>query len=133
MENLDEQIQNATGNLKLILSEFKELRGQFVITEMNKIERLIAIGDDTEDWYYVTYDGRELHWSSCVGRIMPLKGYLRDKDYDYLIYIAKLNHTDQLDLKINGNKDEFLKYMEEYISKYYKNDSFITELCWELN
>lgn len=133
MENLDEQIQNATGNLKLILSEFKELRGQFVITEMNKIERLIAIGDDTEDWYYVTYDGRELHWSSCVGRIMPLKGYLRDKDYDYLIYIAKLNHTDQLDLKINGNKDEFLKYMEEYISKYYKNDKFITELCWNLN
>lgn len=132
MENLDEQIQNATGNLKLILSEFKELRGQFVITEMNKIERLIAIGDDTEDWYYVTYDGRELHWSSCVGRIMPLKGQLRDKDYDYLIYIAKLNHTDQLDLKMNGNKDEFLKCIEDYISKF-KNDKFITELCWDLN
>jgi len=119
-------------NLKIILDEFERLKGQFVITEMNKIERLIAIGDDKEDWYYITYDGRELHWSSCVGRIMPLKGQLRDKDYDYLIYIAKLNHYDQIDLKMNGNKDAFLKSVEEYTSKYSENDTFITELCWDL-
>lgn len=120
-------------NLKIILDEFERLKGQFVITEMNKIERLITIGDDKDDWYYITYDGRELNWSSCVGRIMPLKGQLRDQDYDYLIHIAKLNHYDQIDLKMNGNKDAFLKSVEEYTSKYSENDTFLTELCWDLN
>lgn len=120
-------------NLKLILDEFEAFKGQFVNTDSNTIERLVAIGDDTEDWYYVTYNGRELHWSSCVGRIMPLKGYLRDEDYDYLVRIAKLNHYDQVDFNLHGNKDEFLKSIENYISNYPKTDKFITELCWELN
>lgn len=113
-------------NLKIILEEFERLKGQFIITEMQKIERLIAIGDDTEDWYYVTYDGKDIHWSSCVCRIMPLKGYLRNEDYDYLVHIAKLNHYDQI------NKDEFLKFFQEYNSKF-SNDTFITEICWDLN
>ena len=66
-------------NLRIILEEFEKMKGQFIITQMGNIERLIAIGDDSEDWYYITFNGRELHWSSCVGRIIPLKGYLRIK------------------------------------------------------
>jgi hypothetical protein len=120
-------------NLKLILDEFEKLKGQFVITEMNNIERLVAIGDDQEDWYYITYNGRELHWSSCVGRIMPLKGYIREQDYNYLVHIAKLNHHDQLDLSVNGNKDKFLESLNEYVSKFSEKEKFITEPCWDLN
>jgi hypothetical protein len=120
-------------NLKIILDEFERLKGQFVITEMNKVERFVAIGDDEEDWYYITYNGKDLHWQSCVGRIIPLKGYIREQDYNYLVHIAKMNHYDQVDLSANGNKDEFLKYVETYISKYTKRDKFITELCWDLN
>ena len=100
---------------------------------MQKIERLIAIGDDGEDWYYVTFDGRDLHWSSCVGRIIPLKGYLRDEDYDHLVHIAKLNHYDQIDLNINGNNELFLNSINKEISKYSETDKFLTELCWDLN
>lgn len=120
-------------NLKTILEEFERLKGQFVITEMNKVERLVAIGDDQEDWYYITYNGRDLIWHSCVGRIMPLKGYIREQDYNYLVHIAKLNHYDQLDLSVNGNKDRFLKDLETYISKYSEKEKFITEICWDLN
>ena len=69
-------------------------KGQFVITSSWKIERLVGIGDDKEDWYYLTYDGRKLKWNSCVGRLMPLKGKLDDKDDNELIRIAKLNHYD---------------------------------------
>lgn len=121
-----------TDNLKRILEEFERLKGQLVITDSQKIERLVAIGDDTEDWYYVTFDGKELHWSSCVGRIMPLKGYLRTKDYDYLIHIATLNDYDQIEFSKNGNKNIFLKSIEEHTSKF-ENDKFITELCFDLN
>jgi hypothetical protein len=127
-------------NLIKILDEFNELKGQFVITDRWKIERLVAIAEDDMDYYYVTYDGRDLNWQTCVGRIMPLKGYIRQKDYDYFIHIAKLNHYDQYDLNTNGNIDIFLESLREYISKkydeknkQYSNNEFITEFCWDLN
>lgn len=113
-------------NLKIILDEFERLKGQFVITEMNKIERLVAIGDDDEDWYYITYNGEHLHWQSCVGRIIPLKGYIREQDYNYLVNIAKLNHYDQID------KDQFNHYLELYLNNK-TNHKIITDFCWDLN
>lgn len=133
MEKLDEQIENADGNLKLILSEFKNLRGQFVITDTWDVERFVAIAEDEWDYYYVTFNGRDLNWHSCVGKLIPLKGYIQDKDYKTFIRIAELNHYDQLDLKSNGNKDAFLKGIESYIEeKYTKKDKFITDFCWDL-
>ena len=114
-------------NLKIILEEFEKLKGQFVITDLWTIERLVAIGDDGEDWYYITYDGRDIKWSSCVGRVIQLKNKIDNKDYEHLIHIAKLNHYDQL------NKKDFLISFEVYILKYDENHKFITELCWDLN
>jgi len=119
-------------NKTLILQEFEKYKGQFVIPDNWKIERLIAIGEDEWDYYYITYDGREIHWHTCVGRIMPLKGYLRDKDYNELVRIAKLNHYDQVDFETNGNIDEFLKAFQKEIETYDKNSIFITEPCWDL-
>ena len=119
-------------NLRIILEKFEKMKGQFIITQMGNIERLIAIGDDSEDWYYITFNGRELHWSSCVGRIIPLKGYLRDKDYDDLVRLAKLNHIDQL--FINGDKEkDFFNAVDKEISSYDEKHSFLTEFCWDLN
>lgn len=82
-------------NLPIIMQQFEELKGQFVITASWEIERLLGIGDDGEDWYYLTYNGRKLKWNTCVGRIVTLKGKLDDKDYDEFVRIAKLNHYDQ--------------------------------------
>lgn len=118
-------------NLKIILDEFEQLKGQFIITMSHTIERLVAIGDDEEDYYWVTWDGRNLHWSSCVGRIIPLKGYLRDDDYNELIRLAKLNHSDQIYLENNQN-DEFLKNVDDYMSTLSEKDKFLTILCWDL-
>jgi hypothetical protein len=109
-------------NLIKILKEFETLKGQHIISDMFKI----AIGEDDMDYYYVTFDGRNINWNTCVGRIMPLKGQLRD-DYNYIVHIAKLNHTDQLIL------NEFLKLVDEDIKKYTECERFLTKLCWELN
>jgi hypothetical protein len=93
---LKEKYKNNTcTNLPKILQQFEELKGQFVITASQQIERFVGVGDDGEDWYYLTYNGRELTWNTCVGRMMPLKGKLDDRDYDELVRIAKLNHYDQ--------------------------------------
>lgn len=118
-------------NLKLILEEFEQLKGQFIITMSHTIERLIAIGDDEEDYYWVTWDGRNLHWSSCVGRIMPLKGYLRDEDYNEIVRLAKLNDYDQLYLQHN-KYDEFLKTVDDYNDQLGKNHTYLTPLYWDL-
>lgn len=104
-------------NLKLILEQFEALKGQFVITNCWKVERLVGIGDDGEDWHYLTYDGRKLKWNSCVGRIVPLKGKIEDRDYNELVRTAKLNHYDQFpeirekvieELETMGGKDEIV-------------------------
>lgn len=111
---MKEKYKNSTcTNLSLILQEFENLKGQFVITSGWKIERFVGIGDDGSDWYYLTYNGRKLTWNTCVGRLMPLKGKLDDKDYKELVRIARLNHYDQFgdvweDLEITKGNDEIV-------------------------
>jgi hypothetical protein len=85
-------------NKTLILREFEKLKGQFVITASWEIERLVAVGADIHDYYWITYNGRTFTWNTCVGRIMPLKGHLQDLDYDELVRLARLNHYDQATL-----------------------------------
>ena len=113
-------------NLKKILAEFDNWKGQFVITMGSfAVERLVAIGDDGDDWYYVTYNGRDLKWQSCVIGLIPLKGYIKDEDYNYIVRNAKLNHSDQLALEKDGNLNDFLPIV-------YSNDKIIAGFCWDL-
>ena len=125
-------------NLTLILKEFEELKGQFVINN-NKVERFIAIGTDDEDYYYVTYNGRDLSWNTCVGSIVPLKGKIDDKHYNEFIRMAKINHFDQPNLWIPKTDEDKQKMLESSIlhkneiSKVSGTDKYLTEICWELN
>lgn len=98
-------------NLKKILSEFDKLKGQFVITESHVVHRLIAIGTDETDYYYITYDGRKKHWNTCVGRIIPLKGKIDDEHYNEFIRLAKLNHNDQATI-LGHNPDDYIPRMQ---------------------
>jgi len=125
---IEEMIEMGCSNLKKFLEKFEELKGQFVITDMWKVERFVAIGDDGEDYYYVTFDGKDLHWSSCVGRIIPLKGAIKDEEYASFIRLAKLNDYDQI-----FDKETFKIALDKYLSTYDKNSVFLTELCWDLN
>lgn len=126
-------------NLKIILAEFEELKGQFVITDSWKIERLIAIGEDDMDYYYVTYNGRKLTWNSCVGRLVRLKNKIDDKDYNEFVRIAKINHYDQENLWMPSGeekKKEILRINREHkleITRLEEPNKFLTDVCWELN
>jgi hypothetical protein len=123
-------------NLRLIFEEFNRLKGQFVITASWKIERLIAIGEDDIDYYYVTYDGQKLSWNTCVGRLMPLKGQLHERDYNELVRLAKINHYDQPYLWGNKDPDKVSEFNEQHkkeITTINEPDRFLTEICWDLN
>jgi len=123
-------------NKTLILKEFEKLKGQFVITQSWSIERLIAIGEDEWDYYYVTFDGRKLTWNTCVGRLIPLKGYLRNKDYKEFIRLAKINHHDQVTVFGNTEPEKLKEFCDKYkkdLTTLEETSKFISEICWELN
>jgi len=125
-----------TDNKTLILAEFEKLKGQFVINACWDIERLIAVGEDEMDYYWITYNGRKLKWNTCVGRLMPLKGHLRDKDYAELIRLAKLNHYDQVTLWSNSEPEKFQAAREEHVKELLtlpEDHRFLTPVCLELN
>lgn len=123
-------------NKTLILQEFENLKGQFVITASWQIERLVAIGDDDQDYYYVTYNGRKLTWNTCVGKLVPLKGKLDDVDYNEFVRLAKLNHFDQATLWGNSESDESRLAVEAHIAELLalsESDRFLTPVCFDLN
>lgn len=132
-------------NLKIILAEFEKLKGQFVIINWN-IQRFIAIASDKHDYYYVTYDGRKLHWNSCLTNITQLKGKIDNEHYDELVRLAKLNHHDQQTLW-GHNPDDIIddkanlpltfrqaaqKHKRE-MENIHKDSEFLSEVCWDLN
>jgi hypothetical protein len=122
-------------NKTLILREFEELKGQFVITAGWDIERLVAVGEDDMDYYWITYNGRKFQWNTCVGRIMPLKGHLRDKDYNELVRLAELNHFDMVTRwgkEITEEVKDFVRQHKNELMQLPENHKFLSDLCWDL-
>jgi hypothetical protein len=116
-------------NRTLILAEFEKLKGQHVL-HTTEVMRLLAIGEDDTDFYYVLWDGRsdKKTWATCLCKLVPLKGFLRDEDYNELVRLATLNHADQTTA---WNYDP--KARERIEMLYDKSDRYLTEICWELN
>lgn len=127
-------------NKTLILNEFEKHKGEFVITDNWDVQRLVAIGSDNWDYYYVMYDGRKFTWFTCVGWFIPLKGKIDNKYYNEFIRIAKLNSFDQVTLwghteeneKINERKVAIQEHKTE-LMKLTGSNKFLTEVCWDLN
>jgi len=122
-----------------ILKEFENHKGEFVITDTDKVMRLLAVGEDEHDYYWVYWDGRETSWHSCVGRFVVLKGKIDKKDYNEFIRIAKLNHYDLMYLNTKNEKTKILnkikveRMKQEFTSIKDPNNKYITELCWKIN
>lgn len=117
---------------ELVLQEFEQHKGEFIIIGFDRVERLIAITSDEYDYLYLTYDGRKMTNHTCLVGFVPLKNKIDKSDYDTFIRIAKLNHRDQ----ITGD-DEITKAIElakqEMIDQCKLSVEFLTEPCWDLN
>jgi hypothetical protein len=122
---------------ELILNQFEENKGQFVIIG-NDVVRLVAIAEDEMDYYYVMYDGRKVTWHSCVGRYTVLKNKIEDRSYNELIRIAKINHWDQYDNShlVESPTSFHLEGAIEHKKKMEKEEGdnkYLTPFCWDLN
>ena len=121
--------------IERLREEWENHKGEFVLTQSHKLERFISIGDDGDDYYYVTYDGRKITWNSAVGKLVYLKGKIVDDDYNEFIRLAKLNHWDQISTWSNGREQD-----EELVKEHRKkltthddeNNKYLTDICWDL-
>lgn len=127
-----------TDNKTLILNQFEENKGQFVIMH-DKVVRLVAIAEDDMDYYYVCYDGRKVIWHSCVGSYTVLKNKIDEKHYNELIRLAKINHFDQDDFLMPSSEDDkvqqkkFAECHKQEMEKVEGQDKYLTPFCWDLN
>jgi hypothetical protein len=124
-------------SLKNILEEFEKLKGQHVIVNQTDVVRLIAIGDDKEDYCYVCWDGRKTRWYSCLCHLIPLRGHIRKKDYMEIVRIAKLNHYDSPEVwGSTGSEsgiEDINKQAKEEAEILYGKSEFVTPVCWDIN
>lgn len=124
--------------IEQILEKFNQHKGEFVILN-GKLFRLVAVGDDSDDYYWVVYDGRKVFWHSCVGSFVVLKNKIDDKDYNEFIRLAKINHFDQEDFLIPSteeDKEYTRKHSIEHKQKMGEvtgNDKYLTDFCWTIN
>lgn len=118
-----------------ILKDFDKIKGQFIITLDWKVERLVGIGEDKYDYFYITYNGRNLTQHSCVGKMVQLKGKLDDVDYNELERIADLNHYDRLigetGYEFNGDFYTLDSYKKFLMKDWGKDDILLTNIIFK--
>lgn len=120
-----------TNTKDIILQEFAHRKGELVLNQSHKVSQLVGIGEDDFDYYYIMYDGRRLNWESCVGRFIPLKGQLCEKDYNYLRRIADLNYMDKVLLRTpteNYSREEYIEKLKRDINV---GDVLLTDLVFD--
>ena len=107
---------------ELIIKKYQEHQGQFVMLSSSlDVVRIVSIAEDEWDYLWVGWDGRKFKLYTCLEHIIPLKGHLRDSDYNILVKDAKLNHYDQVFSK---------EYFEKYLDKQFKEWDKGTTLIW---
>jgi hypothetical protein len=100
----------------ILVNEFEEYQGQFVLFSKEPV-RLIGLGEDAHDYYWITWNGRKLCLDSPLCRFIPLKGYIRDEDYAEMVRIAQLNHMDL--------SDRFDFNLDDHVRNQLKNEKII--------
>ena len=82
--------------LESLKEELKPYKDTLVINHFDKVVRLVDVIDEIEDDFYWVYDSRTgIEYESCVVGWVPLKGYIRDKDYEKLVRIWNLNNIEK--------------------------------------
>jgi hypothetical protein len=85
----------ATNKLEELRKELEPYRNTLVLDYFDVV-RLVDVVDGEDDYYWVYDDTkRGVHWSSCVGGWKPLKGVLKDEDYNELVRVWNLNNVEK--------------------------------------
>lgn len=81
-------------NLKILHEKTDEFIGTLVLDHFD-VCLFLGIEVNPDDYYYKLSRFGDIRYSSCVGRITPLKGFINDKDYDYYVNVWNLNNDEK--------------------------------------
>ncbi len=91
-ENKTDEKRKSATNLRELKKELEPFRNTLVIDVFDKVVRLVDVVDDEDDYYWV-YDSRQgVYQSSCVCGWIPLKGFIKEKEYNEMIRVWNLNN-----------------------------------------
>lgn len=95
-ENLE--LRNmAVKELRIFRNELKPYKNTLVITSWtNKVVRLVGVKNSETDYVWIYDDGKQIIGESCVSKWIPLKGFIPEDDYNYLVRIWNLNNVKQV-------------------------------------
>lgn len=113
--------------LESILNKFEELKGQFVIYN-GKVLRLVAVGKDKDDFYYILWDGYDFDTASVEELLIILKNNILDADYYSFVKEA-------YDIDRESTEEEliaFKKERETSLQNYYPTFEVLTEVYWDI-
>ena len=128
-------------NKQIIQEEFQRLKGQFVISA-RLVYRFIGLLEDDCDYYYILLNARhELEFHTCVGAIIPLKGFIEDSHYESLVRTEKMNCPTSPDFHLYRNLGHYEKanYILETVHGHAKEilkdptHKLLSMLCWDVN
>ena len=85
-----------TDNLAILHKEYDKFVGTLVIDSF-KICLFLGIEEHPDDYYYqlVPFKSNHKILSSCVGEIIPMKGFILDESYTSLVRVWNLNNTQE--------------------------------------
>ncbi len=84
-------MENNYLTLEKLVEEMKPFHNHIGIAMDSELVRLIGIGDDDEDFYYIClHEGGKISWYTCVGPFESLKGKI--ERYDILDSCFELNN-----------------------------------------
>ena len=94
-----------------ILTEFVDThKGQLCLDCSGNLVILDSLEDGEEDYYYVvrSLNGGHIEKQSCVGWMIPLKGKLEDRAYEFLMGMFMLNWKWRKPVEPNPQADKLL-------------------------
>jgi hypothetical protein len=126
---------------ELLIKQFNQLKGQYVLIN-RKVLRFIGIGEDSDDYIYIMWDGNNLSFHSGLSNIIQLKDKINKNDYLELIRMSKINHSDSLHAflpetpkAIDLISKSAKKVKENALNNICNINKIILfdNLCWEMN
>jgi len=78
--------------LKVELEPFKNT---LVIGDFFEVVRLVDVKENEFDYYWVYDSWKGESYGSCAGRWIPLKGFIKQEDYERLLFVWNLNNIEK--------------------------------------
>ena len=76
-------------------AELKPYKNTLVIDQCSHVSRLVDVVFAEDDYYWVHDRKNKLSYQSCVGGWIPLKGFIDKNQYERMVRVWNLNHSEQ--------------------------------------